>query len=554
MTQPLPQSSANNYVSVGPNLARDLPRASVHYSDYLRNPVSDSFFLGPTTEDEIRSTLMKLKNSCSGWDSLSAKILKQVCNSISRPLSHICNLSFSCGIVPSELKVARVSPIFKKGSPNVLLNYRPISLLPCFSKIIEKIVASRLRTFLERHKILFENQFGFRKNHNTTTAVSYLVNEIVKNYENSLPVLGVFIDLQKAFDTIDHEILLAKLQHYGIRGVALEWFASYLNNRKQFVKVRQAESEQLTILCGVPQGSILGPLLFIMYINDIQNCSICSKILYADDTNMFISGSDVNDLFRRMNIELEKLSDWLIANKLSLNVAKTHYVLFQPGRNTVHDVPQLTINGQSIERKSSTLFLGVVLDSKLNWHEHISYIKGKIAKNIGIINKVKRVLNVSTLRTLYYAFVFPYLSYCIECWGSAAKTRTSPLLTLQKRCCRIITNSPPRTPSLPIFRRLNILPLEQLYHFSVLTFMFRFHQNSLPLPNMRMFASRSLHSSYQTRQVNHLQLPRFRHHFSQRTIAFAGPKLWNNISSLSLHNCSFAIFKTKLRKFLWDSV
>ena len=543
----------DHYIKVGPDLANNLPSPSRHHLSYLANPTRDSIFLRNTTSEEVKNIILSLKNSSPGWDGICAKILQSSLDSILNPLVHIFNLSFEQGVVPMELKEARVVPIFKKGSHSVVQNYRPISVLPSISKILERLVYNRLISFCEKHKIITDHQFGFRENHNTTSAVAYLVNEIISAYESNESVLGVFIDLQKAFDTIDHKILLDKLNHYGIRGIAYQWFSSYLNNRSQTVDYLGHSSKKQTIQCGVPQGSILGPLLFILYINDLPNFSDrCSKVLYADDTNIFLSGSNMNELFQTMRNELSSLSNWLISNRLSINLSKTHYILFRPGRQSTTHCPDLFFDDTLLERKYSTLFLGVMLDSKLNWSEHTSYIKLKMAKNVGIINKVKHILNSSTLRTLYHSLIYPYLIYCIEIWGAASKFRTDPLLKLQKRCCRIITNSHPHSPSLPLFQSLKILPFPSLHHYCVLLFMHRVHFKRLPKLVLKMFIPRNLILQMVTRQYNQLEIPKYKRQISCATIAFTGVKLWNSIFLKIAYNCSYSSFKLKLRKYLFS--
>jgi hypothetical protein len=387
------------FVNVGPDLAGRLPPPTQNHMAFLTNPSRDSFYLRNTSPEEIKNLILALKNSSPGSDEISAKVLKHSCDFLIDPLSHVFNLSLINGVVPLELKQAKihVTPIFKKGCRETIGNYRPISILPCMSKILERLVYNRLTTFCERNSSLSDMQFGFRERHSTSCAVAFLVNEIIKAYEMNQMTLGVFIDLQKAFDTIDHRILLDKLYHYGIRGIAHDWFASYLCDRTQYVSILGAQSDQRRVSCGVPQGSILGPLLFILYINDFTHFSNnCSKVLFADDTNVFMSSSDITELFRSMSVELGKLSQWLIANKLSINLSKTHYILFWPGRKSLLPNPKLEFDGHVLEGKHNTQFLEVKLNARLSCLEHSSYVRHKIAKNIGIINKVRHILSPST--------------------------------------------------------------------------------------------------------------------------------------------------------------
>ena len=284
-------------------------------------------------------------------------------------------MSFLTGIIPTELKIALVTPIFKANDKEFYSNYRPISVLPCFSKILEKLMYNRILKCLNKHKLLFHSQYGFREKHSTNLAIMELVTKITQAIENKEYTIGVFLDLSKAFDTVNHNILLHKLEHYGIRGVALDWFKNYLSNRIQVVKYNSSRSDSLEIKCGVPQGSVLGPLLFLIYMNDIGKCSrLLSFISFADDTNLFLSHRDAYTLSNTMNQELKNITTWLSTNKLSLNVNKTHFMIFKTKNRTFSQRMSITIDGQQIEQVKYTKFLGLFIDEELSWKYHINHV------------------------------------------------------------------------------------------------------------------------------------------------------------------------------------
>ena len=247
----------------------------------------------------------------------------------------------------------------------------------------------RLLDFLNEHKIIFQYQFGFRKNHSTQLALTELMDKLIKSIKNGDHVLGVFLDFSKAFDTEDHSILFNKLHHYGIRGSALDWFRSYLSNRQQFVTYNNVLSGTKVLKCGVPQGSILGPLLFLIYINDLANiCKHTMPIFFADDFNLFINGKDASKIELELNEELSNIVSWLKINKLSLNVNKTQFMIFSRKQNQIENIV-IRIEGQIIDHVTQTKFLGVIIDEKLTWRNHVNHISTKIAKGIGILIKAR---------------------------------------------------------------------------------------------------------------------------------------------------------------------
>ena len=382
---------------------------------------------------EIISVISSLSNSAAGYDEIPASIMKQLIVYYVQPLTLLINKSIAQGKFPYELKLAKVLPIYKNEDEQMIQNYRPISVLPFFSKIFEKIISIYITDFIEENGLFYSNQFGFRKSHGTNHAIISLVEKVSKALDTGKFVIDVFLDLRKAFDTVNHDILIKKLESYGIRGNILNWLKSYLSNRTQYVHYNGYDSDKKTVTHGVPQGSILGPLLFILYINDFSRSSdLLFSILFADDTSVFIEGTNYDKVIDIVNKELELINIWLIANKLTVNIKKTHYMMFHRTR-IKYNIRDITINGKNVAYTKNTKFLGVIIDNKLTWSDHIIYIKNKISKSIGIIHKTRNFLTKNTLRNLYYTFVYPYLIYCVEIWGNTNDIHLDPLIKIQKK-------------------------------------------------------------------------------------------------------------------------
>ena len=312
------------FTNIGPNLANNIPASAKRPSDFLKGNFPNSMFLMPTNEFEVSDVISNLKNSKGkGFDNIPISLIKGCNAEFSSILAYLNNQSFNDGVFPDVLKVAKVIPVYKSDDIYSVSNYRPISVLTTFSKITEKLVCTRLNKFIAANAILHSSQYGFREKLSTAMALLKLTDDISRSIDEGNITVGVFIDLAKAFDTVDHKILLSKLNHYGIRGTVNNWFASYLENRHQFVKIGDSISAYAQIKCGVPQGSVLGPVLFLIYINDLNQIStIIKTIMFADDTNLFLSGKNIIEIGKQFNNELIVLTEWFNANLLSLNIKK----------------------------------------------------------------------------------------------------------------------------------------------------------------------------------------------------------------------------------------
>ncbi len=399
--------------------------------------------------------------------------------------------------------------------------------------------------------VLYDRQFGFRKAHSTSHAIITLVEKISKSLDTGKVVVGVFLDLKKAFDTVDHEILLQKLDMYGIKNNLLQWFKSYLSNRTQYVCLNYSKSDIRTISYGIPQGSILGPLLFIIYVNDFSRASkLLFSILFADDTSVFIEGHTYNDTIRMLNNELEHIFIWLSSNKLTLNIEKTHYMVFH--RAKIKD--RLSINvrmqGRPVNEAKSIKFLGVIIDNKLNWNEHIIYIKNKISKSIGIIYKTRKFVDKKTLVNMYYTFVFPYFIYCSEIWGNACHVHLEPLILLQKRIVRIMTYSHYIAHTEPLFKQLEILNFRKLVIHRIALMMFKHSMHVLPAPLDDLFELNSNIHDYNTRTNNALHTLVGGSEKTYANFSFHGVHIWNIISQHINTNVSYACFKHLSKNYI----
>ena len=432
-------TSFNNYfVNVGPDLSKNIPKEAKCFTEYLNQSDKNKNILLETelTLNEFKKAFGSLKsNKANGYDDINSNIVKSSYDELFIPLFHICRTSLLTGSVPDSMKIAKITPLFKSGDTDKLNNYRPISVLPVFSKLLERIMYNRVYSHLINHQLLYERQFGFQQNCSTEHAILQLTKEIYESFDENKFTLGVFIDLSKAFDTVNHKILLKKLTYFGIKGVYLDWFNSYLRNRKQFIFYNDKNSSMLDITCGVPQGSILGPLLFLLYINDLQKASsIIKPIMFADDTNIFFSDKHITSLFSTMNNELKNIQKWFNSNKLSLNASKTKYIFFHSQAHSGDiplKLPKLEINTTTIVRESVIKFLGVLLDENISWKTHISTIENKISKNLGILYKARLVLNQKSIKQLYFSFIHSYLNYGNMAWGSTNKTKLNQLLRHQ---------------------------------------------------------------------------------------------------------------------------
>ena len=541
------------------------------FSSYLGPKVKSRFTFRSTTTEEITKLINNLPNKHSaGVDGISSVLLKNINSIIAPALSIAINQSLHSGIFPTHLKIAKVIPLYKnKGSANDFGNYRPISLLNVISKIYERAVYNQLYEYFVFNNLFYSSQYGFRTKHSTEDAAIELIDKIQEHLEHDHyeQVLAIFLDLSKAFDTIDHNILFEKLIHYGIEGAPLAWFQSYLTDRKQFIQYEDTSSDLLSILVGVPQGSILGPLIFLIYINDARNAtSALNFIHFADDTNlaknMSFFANDNNSLShsqveRRINAELKKVYDWLCVNKLSLNVSKTRSMLFKhPKIPTVHFSYDLEINGEKIKRVKEFNFLGIMLDEHLTWKPHIKKIRSKVCQSIGIIKRVRKILPLEALKSLYSALILPHLNYGIKLWGQDLQTETKAkqhaAFIVQKRAVRVITRNRYFSHTSPLFKENNLLKLPDIYKIQCLKLYHKIENEQVPTFFLSFTTrNRDIHS-YNTRQRDVIRPTGsnskwLRHYLPRLVLTLPGSFLMN------VHTSTVQTYSHNCKKFFIQS-
>ena len=559
-------NSFNNYFcDVGDKLNRNASSScntsgNFSYKNFLKSPLSNSFYCSNITLAELIITVKKLKpsRSCVG-NCISSTLLRDCIDHIALPLLHICNLSFDKGIFPSQLKISRVIPVFKKGSKLTMSNYRPISLTNPLGKVLEKLMHSRMVNYLEKFKILYDYQFGFRKNYSTSFAVIDVVNMIQNELFEDKFVLGVFMDLQKAFDTINFDILLNKLEHYGFRGICLGWFKSYLIERSQITEVNGMKSDIKITNCGIPQGTVLGPLLFLLYINDITNSTTKSKIkLFADDSNLFVIGDDLATLFDIANSELSDLSHWISINKLHINYDKTNYMLFYPSKSTsyVNDLvsrKHLLFNNHVIMRVHSVKYLGVMIDEKLSWSSHIDYLIGKVTSLTGILYRNKHFLPLDSKRNIYFALIYSVLTYCIEVYANIPKSSLNPLIIKCNRLLRLLQHKARRTPLYDLYSTFHTLPIDLLFQYFTAKFIHRCLYDSSNIPSViSNWFSRG--TSLHTHNTRHRDNFYIQSKFNPKSISFYGPVLWAKLPVELQTNTSLRSFMKIYKEYLLSSM
>ena len=534
-TKEIANTFNNFFIDIPKKIDEKIIKTNTSIYKYLQEPNLNSFYFTPTTPDEIQKIISKMDHKKAiGPYSIPTKILKLIKKEISVPLSSIINLSFETGIFPTKLRSGIVIPVHKRESYLLCNNYRPITLLSNISKIFEKITYKRLYSFLEANNCLYSQQYGFRNSHSTNHALIEITEKIRKSIDQEEFSCGIFLDFQKAFDTVNHKILVQKLRYYGVRGQELNWFKSYLSNRTQTVKIKNIQSESLTSSYGVPQGSILGPLLFLIYINDLHKAVKHSEIHhFADDTNLILRNKSLKKINSQANHDLRLITIWLRANKISLNVDKTKILIFRAERKIISKKLNFRISGQKIKVSKEVKYLGIILEEHLKWKKHLQTIQQKLSRANGMLSKIRHYVSKEAIRMIYFALFHSHLAYGCQIWGQTQNENLKSLEILQNKALRIINFTKDwRKTADPLYLKSDILKLKDVINLNNCQLAFDFFSESLPKPLQKLLKKTQGTHNHNTRSTdaNQLAMPQVRtENYGKNSIHSKTVSIWNQI-------------------------
>ena len=549
------------FSSIGEKKADSVPYPETgSFRDYLPPPCTESIFLHPTSQLEIYDIVTCLESKKSqDINGISSFIIKRVNLEIANPLSHIINQSLETGIFPSHLKLTKTVPIYKKeGCPKDTGNYRPISLVNIFSKIFEKVIYVRLKTFLDRNNFFYRNQYGFREKHNVQQAVVKVINFVSKALNDNQIAVGIFLDISKAFDTVDRKILFSKLENAGIRGLALELLKNYLSDRYQKVYVNGTLSQNTKRLSiGLLQGSVLASLLFLIYVNDFNTSNELFNVIFADDTSCLAKGKDVTSLAASIYHNLDKIFTWYCHNRLALNVKKTNYMVFSLNDRIINDFPQLEMNNVPINKVSkqgpnkAIRMLGVYLDQNLNFREFAEITLAKVAKSFFIINRSKNFLPDFTIKLLYYALIHSHLNFASIFLFKNNKQTIEKIQNMQKRVIRMMSGLGYLEHTSQAFLHHQILPFTKLIEYNVMKFLWEYKTCKLPDSFRNEWVINSdMSDRYDLRNSNELHIPRTKYCSIDKMTYFSFPRLWEEKMKMLPSEIDANVFFPSLKSLL----
>ena len=539
-------NSINQYfINAANTVTWELPQTNGFICLAVRTGVS-GFFL-PTIISEVRKVIRNLKNKGSKLLDVHPSVFKENIDIFSAHCVELYNLAIELAGFPDDLKIARVNPVHKSGPVEKVDNYRPISALPLFSKVFERLTLYRMNSFITRHNILTPSQFGFRRGCNTTHAIIRLLTHVVQAYHRRQYCACFFLDLRKAFDTINHEILLQKLEHYGFRGHCYKFLKSYFQNRKQYVQVNGYKSATVPFETGVPQGSILGPLCFSLYINDLPLAVEEETVLFADDAAFVLTSPTLDGLLNKIQNLFSDLSAYLSINKLVPNASKSKLMMFS-SRPTPH-LPVILFGGKEIEWITEFKYLGLTITNTLNFTKHINNMALNISRITGSIVNLRSMLPIPILVKLYYALAYPHISNHIVVWGAAPTSQIKILAVRVNNMLRVILgvvriNGRPALSNDALYKRLGLMTLTSVYKYHLFKFLKLLLDGKLPEFWSILMAEYVTPHAYNTRQIR-LRHPALACEIERRAMSHQLILLYENVPNniIELH------YQSAIRQF-----
>ena len=523
-----------------------------HFGDNISNScttsvnyVNDPLLLEHFTAEEISEIISNLKNKKStGYDEVPVILLKKCSSELSEIIATILNKSIELGEFPKRLKISVIIPVYKKDDPLQIQNYRPIALLSIISKIMEKAVSVRMIKFLETHKIFACNQHGFREGRSTETATLNFIQYINEKMEKKEYIIGLFFDLSRAFDSLNFNFVAKKLSKLGIQGSLQQWIYSFLNNRKIVVRIDDKTSSQFEINSGIPQGSVLGPLIFLMFINDLPDYILDGEVfIFADDTNIIISDLSIPKVIEKVNNVLMQFDHWCQKNRFIINYSKTMAIEFHKcSRPKIADL-KLCINNHPITVGNQCKFLGTMIDECLSYNDCINCICSKINKQYFAILTLKNCLNEQGLLTAYYSLIYSTISYNIIVYGLAVES--SRVFIAQKRIIRLMYNLSYRQSCRQTFKEKKILTFTSIFLFKILVYIFT---------NKDQYRKNSDIHDHLTRKNNQIRLERFNYSSFKKSPQYAGCYFFNMLPQEISSATTLTSFKSKLKNHLLENV
>ena len=533
------------FSSVASDLEKDIPAPITSPMDYMGPIANSSFYIKPSSATEVNKLILSIPNKGSHINNIPVFIYKIIASHISLVISDMFNYSVSLGIFPLKFKLSRITPLFKSSEKYFLKNYRPISVVPFLSKLFEKLMSSRMNLFIKEKNLISVNQFGFRANRSTADAALEFVNETVDAVDNKGYSIAVFLDLKKAFDTVNHTILLNKMERMGFRGMVLEWFRSYLSGRRISVYANGTLSDERNVNIGLPQGAVCSPLLFLMYINDMSNvCSDLKCVQFADDTTLFLTGDNLPDLTQRVNNDLKVIDQWLISNRLSLNIAKTKFMIFTHNINLPN--VNLEIRDIPLERVTSIEFLGLTVDDNLKFQQHVNKVCSKLSRALGILYRLSTVVPPQILLTLYFSMFYSHLTYGITIWGGCGIVNIGRVNRIHRRASNLVVSS---FLNIGIDRKL--CTFGKIYDYFVALKMYRcIYSDDHTYFNNRLLNLQPIHA-HSTRFTHSFQynIPHYNKSLSHNFFIYQGVRVWNFLPYEIKTIDSFKKFKYKLKLY-----